>query len=539
MSQKLLNRWKELSNDFAKKAKDNQPTTLILKEARELMDNAKSLNIKLTRNTLSTACNVLKEAEISIGIHSHKLNREDCKTWDDGSHRHVFILPDGTALLSNESGNHSHETGYQTSDLITESGSHTHKIVLPDGSEIETQQGEGEHDHQLLVFDTCWDGIHTHTLKLQDGTIIESMFGGEYWDYLKNLSKNEQKIPPIEEDKTLAEQLYERKELEHEDECLFNLDKISKFLENNPECFFQKLPEGKKILISKIENLVSSNDQLSDEITLHLSAIKADFVIEAILCNDDSGCKIYLTDLLELDHADKRQEPYSSRFKALSLVYKILEMSAGSTISLIETKNLTNINQVKSLENWIQSSRFRVISQDSKITAEDQLSKVIEMEVEEMPLTPIKKENLTDDLVLALAALGFDFVAKEEKKKSGMDVTIFKSDEDKRIVTGVVLEPMFMDLEADIMTPDEVEKAAHIFMLEHRTIGFRHRTKADAKLVESYIAPVDFELNGQKVKKGTWIISVFVEDLELWAAIKRGEIQGFSVGGYGNRKELN
>jgi uracil-DNA glycosylase family 4 len=114
---------------------------------------------------------------------------------------------------------------------------------------------------------------------------------------------------------------------------------------------------------------------------------------------------------------------------------------------------------------------------------------------------------------------------------------ILKADDEKQIVTGVVLEPNSTDSQGDHMTPDEIEMAAHFFMEKSRIIGDSHHKKAQADLVESYIAPDDFALNDQKVKKGTWVISVRITDPDLWKLVKSGYYTGFSVGGYGIRKE--
>jgi DNA adenine methylase len=56
------------------------------------------------------------------------------------------------------------------------------------------------------------------------------------------------------------------------------------------------------------------------------------------------------------------------------------------------------------------------------------------------------------------------------------------------------------------------------------------------KLLESYLAPADFELNGQQVKQGTWMMAVKVLDDALWQAVKSGELTGFSIGGSAVRR---
>jgi DNA adenine methylase len=55
------------------------------------------------------------------------------------------------------------------------------------------------------------------------------------------------------------------------------------------------------------------------------------------------------------------------------------------------------------------------------------------------------------------------------------------------------------------------------------------------KVLECYLAPVDFELAGVSVRKGTWLLGVRVLSDELWAQVKDGGLTGFSIGGSARR----
>lgn len=110
------------------------------------------------------------------------------------------------------------------------------------------------------------------------------------------------------------------------------------------------------------------------------------------------------------------------------------------------------------------------------------------------------------------------------------------ADEEKHLVTGIVLEPDTIDAHNDTVSAEEIEKAAFEYMRKSRVIGEQHKKKGEAEIVESYIAPVDFNLGGQKVKKGSWVMTVKVLSDKLWKAVKAGEFTGFSIGGYGNRQ---
>ena len=103
---------------------------------------------------------------------------------------------------------------------------------------------------------------------------------------------------------------------------------------------------------------------------------------------------------------------------------------------------------------------------------------------------------------------------------------------------GVVLEPDTMDAQGDIIDKETIEVAAHKFLVDARTVGNRHVEKASADVVESFIAPFDFTFEGETVLKGSWIISVKVNDPILWKEIKENDLNAFSIGGFGVREDI-
>ena len=109
---------------------------------------------------------------------------------------------------------------------------------------------------------------------------------------------------------------------------------------------------------------------------------------------------------------------------------------------------------------------------------------------------------------------------------------ILKTD-DERYVLGVVLEPETVDAQNDIYSVEEVRQAAHNFMAQFQNMGLMHRSLVNdgVQLVESYLAPVDFELDGVQIKRGTWLMGVKIVDDALWQAVKSGKLTGFSIGG--------
>lgn len=113
---------------------------------------------------------------------------------------------------------------------------------------------------------------------------------------------------------------------------------------------------------------------------------------------------------------------------------------------------------------------------------------------------------------------------------------ILKADNASHFVTGIVYEPMVEDTDGNYMTAEEIEKAAHWFMKHGGDVDIQHcfQKAEGVDVVESFVAKSDMEMEGQKISKGTWIMTMEVENDSVWNAISKGEITGFSMGGIGN-----
>ncbi len=109
---------------------------------------------------------------------------------------------------------------------------------------------------------------------------------------------------------------------------------------------------------------------------------------------------------------------------------------------------------------------------------------------------------------------------------------IAKSSDDERIAVGIVYEPDEMDAHGDYSTEDEIRKAAWNFMESGQVFKVNHQgVPIAAQVLESYIAPADFLLSDEVVKKGTWILTTRVLDDEIWSKIKSGCVTGYSMAG--------
>ena len=129
-------------------------------------------------------------------------------------------------------------------------------------------------------------------------------------------------------------------------------------------------------------------------------------------------------------------------------------------------------------------------------------------------------------------------VAKEVR----LLVPIEKSDSPQRVTYGVVLEPDIEDLQGDVMTAEDIEKAAYDWMERSQAGGHMHAEVVEgAKVVESYIAPCDIPVETaegpETIRKGSWVLAMRWPP-EIWESIQKGDLTGYSVGGTGVRLEI-
>lgn len=113
---------------------------------------------------------------------------------------------------------------------------------------------------------------------------------------------------------------------------------------------------------------------------------------------------------------------------------------------------------------------------------------------------------------------------------------IIVKSEEKRLVYGSVYAPWLVDTQGEMMTAGEIEEMAHRFLLSGHlaNIDTDHNLVPNGtRIVESFIARAgdpDFE-------PGEWVIGVKVFDEQIWDAVKRGELNGFSF--YGTVQRSN
>ena len=132
-------------------------------------------------------------------------------------------------------------------------------------------------------------------------------------------------------------------------------------------------------------------------------------------------------------------------------------------------------------------------------------------------------------------------VSDLEGTEKSWEAEIIKSD-DKHLIYGVVMKPEpFTDSQGDSATESEIEKAAHEFMIQSRTMDFQHEEALEqtkAIPVESFIAPQDIVINKREVPRGSWLMVTYIPDDTIWQKVKKGDIKAYSIRGWGVRKEL-
>ncbi len=111
--------------------------------------------------------------------------------------------------------------------------------------------------------------------------------------------------------------------------------------------------------------------------------------------------------------------------------------------------------------------------------------------------------------------------------------SIFVKDVEKRLFGTVIYKADTLDAHGAFITADNLQKAAHHFLMDFRKVMDGHKSPGLEKvfIVESYLAPVEFEAFDHKINKGDWVGVFKVLDEEVWEKIKAGEIKAVSIEG--------
>jgi len=130
---------------------------------------------------------------------------------------------------------------------------------------------------------------------------------------------------------------------------------------------------------------------------------------------------------------------------------------------------------------------------------------------------------------------------KEHKHKTtieaaaGVKKGIFVKSDEERIVAGVVYAPDEVDSQGDYTDADEIWKGmkSHMIQSNGKICLMHDGVRKNVAIVECFQADEDTVKGGDVIPAGAWYLSVYVppEMEEVWKAVKRGDITGFSMGG--------
>ena len=135
------------------------------------------------------------------------------------------------------------------------------------------------------------------------------------------------------------------------------------------------------------------------------------------------------------------------------------------------------------------------------------------------------------------------------------NMDILKIDEDRRLVFGFfnvnkIGKDEIFDLQDDSISTEELEQAVYDYVLNARIAGDSHVRKGVGTLVESLIFSAEKQkaivdcLKAQgieaRIELGVegWFGGFYIEDEEVWKAIKSGEYSAFSIGGKALREKV-
>ena len=119
------------------------------------------------------------------------------------------------------------------------------------------------------------------------------------------------------------------------------------------------------------------------------------------------------------------------------------------------------------------------------------------------------------------------------------EIPITKTDDEKRMVYGVVYSPGEVDTDGEYATASEIEKASHRFMkgLNALNIDKDHSFKSE----QAFVAENWIIKKGDPVfpaePDGAWAVGIKIEDDTLWKSVKDGEVKALSMAGTADKTE--
>lgn len=136
-----------------------------------------------------------------------------------------------------------------------------------------------------------------------------------------------------------------------------------------------------------------------------------------------------------------------------------------------------------------------------------------------------------------------------QSSPKNQEFQIYKKDDDKRLVFGwasVAIKAngeQVVDLQNDVIDPEDLEEAVYEYVLNFRDSGEEHNPdlRKKGKLVESVVFTKE-KLRAMGIPEGTvplgWWIGFKIHDDDAWDKVKKGQYNMFSIEGTGTRTEI-
>lgn len=157
-----------------------------------------------------------------------------------------------------------------------------------------------------------------------------------------------------------------------------------------------------------------------------------------------------------------------------------------------------------------------------------------------------EEEGPSLDRLEALRVVIQEILSKKDTQMSKFETVgeVTKIDTEQRVVYGfasVVTKggEVVVDRQGDVITAQEMEKAATEFMLGARNGLTMHKGEPTTTIVHSMpLTKQIMDSFGLQCDKEGWLIAVKVHDDETWDRMKKGEFTGFSIGGRARKVEI-
>lgn len=487
------------------------------------------------------------------GAHAHRISPTKIETEKDGIHKHLFFIND-RILMSDLSGAHVHDISLQDNSVGMEKEKHSHTVsVRTTEGTVQVSVSEGEsHQHELQSEMTTLSGVHRHTLELGGENYI-SLVPSDLINEVMEASKATKKFKSLTLP-TSSEPM----------ETNFSL--VKKLNQNQFKNILQKAIETSiiKRMASmgeglRIESLILSKERFAD----------VGFATRFVL---DQGLDIKSSQVLSDQGVFTFQVMSRESFEETTLQRIRITEGVEAVIGFLAEPEKEQEGMTP--ETVASSETGSSLTDVEQTLEEDLISEENDDTMGESEKGNKNMDSLKNKFANTLSAFDVDEKAcgdkhpkkdkkKEEKPKRKSfkaSYEIITKNEEKRLITGPVLVPDNIDLQDDIVSADEIEKAAHGYMIKLayrdepeflKDLGFRNVDKAGERgfqhmdfsrkmaVVETFIAPVDMVINGREITKGTWVMTMKVFDDEVWNLVKAGKITGFSIGGHSKSRPAN